>query len=307
VVLAVADSGEKDEEKSETPDEAPGIEQAVLLGEEWKTMAYALKEGSILGANFRALSEPLGTNIPEWARQLISGVLLVERLREVRAYLGFQRVRPDATGKVVDPDTGGSENWIPATEVYGEGILLSFDFDRLDAWVRALPAGEIAALQRLEDKRVSEQFWFLPQVDPAFVAIHALSHLLLRRITFECGYSSSSLRERLYFDAAQRYAGIMIYTADGDSEGSLGGLVRQGRADRLAQTLYEAVEQGRWCSADPVCSETAGQGLGGFNRASCHACQLVAETSCGHANTMLDRRLLLDEAFGLVPFLEKSR
>lgn len=306
VVLAIADGESKTEEKPEIQDDSPSLEQAVLLGEEWKTMAVALKEGSIVGANFRAMSEPLGTSVPGWARQLVSGVLLIERLREVRAYLGFQRVKPDATGKMVSPDIGGSENWIPATEVYGEGILLSFDFDRLDSWVRALPAGEIAALQRLEDKRVSEQFWFLPQVDPAFVAIHALSHLLLRRITFECGYSSSSLRERLYFDAKQRYAGIMIYTADGDSEGSLGGLVRQGRADRLAQTLYEAVEQGRWCSADPVCAETAGQGLGGFNRASCHACQLVAETSCGHANTMLDRRLLLDEEFGLVPFLEKS-
>ena len=307
VVLAVIDADGKEESASEAQSEEPGIDQSVLLGEEWKTMASALKEGSILGANFRALSEPLGRGVPEWARQVVTGVLLVERLREVRAYLGFQRVRPDATGKKVDPDVGDAENWIPATEVYGEGILLSFDFDRLDAWVRTLPAAEIAALQRLEDKRVSEQFWFLPQVDPAFVALHALSHLVLRRITFECGYSSSSLRERLYFDAAQRYAGIMIYTADGDSEGSLGGLVRQGRADRLAQTLYEAVEQGRWCSADPVCSETAGQGLGGFNRASCHACQLVAETSCGHANTMLDRRLLLDEEFGLVPFLEKSR
>jgi len=307
VVLAVVNGEAKSESAAGTQDDPPGVDQADLLGEEWKTMACALKEGSILGANFRALSEPLGRGVPDWARRAVSGVLLVERLREVRAYLGFQRVRPDASGKKVEPDTGRAENWIPATEVYGEGILLAFDFERLEAWSKALPANEKAALQRLEDKRVSEQFWFLPQVDPAFVALHALSHLLLRRITFECGYSSSSLRERLYFDAAQRYAGIMIYTADGDSEGSLGGLVRQGRADRLAQTLYEAVEQGRWCSADPVCSETAGQGLGGFNRACCHACQLVAETSCGHANTMLDRRLLLDEEFGLVPFLEKSR
>jgi len=307
VVLAVVSADAKGESQVEAPSESPGVDQADLLGEEWKIMACALKEGSVLSANFRACSEPLGRGVPEWAGKAVAGVLLIERLREVRAYLGFQRVRPDATGNKVEPDTGGAENWIPATEVYGEGVLLSFDFERLDAWARALPASELAALQRLEDKRVSEQFWFLPKVDPAFVALHALSHLLLRRITFECGYSSSSLRERIYFDAAQRYAGIMIYTADGDSEGSLGGLVRQGRADRLAQTLYEAVEQGRWCSADPVCGETAGQGLGGFNRASCHACQLVAETSCGHANTMLDRRLLLDEEFGLVPFLEKSR
>lgn len=307
VVLAIAAAETPGESQKETQDTPQPVEQADLLREEWKTMTTALAVGGIMAPNFRAVAEPLGSNAPEWAKRLITGVLLVQRLREVRAYLGFQRVRPDTTGTVVSPDVGGSENWVPATEVFGEGFLLSFDFDQLDAWARALPADERAALQRLEAKRVSEKFWFLPTVDPAFVAMHALSHLLLRRITFECGYSSSSLRERLYFDAVQRYAGIMIYTADGDSEGSLGGLVRQGRSDRLPQTLFEAVEQGRWCSADPVCSETAGQGLGGFNRASCHACQLVAETSCGHLNTLLDRRLLLDDEFGLVPFLEKGQ
>lgn len=99
----------------------------------------------------------------------------------------------------------------------------------------------------------------------------------------------------------------MIYTADGDSEGSLGGLVRQGRRDRLAQSIAEALDQGRWCSSDPVCTETAGQGLGGFNRAACHACSLVSETSCTVANTLLDRRMLFDQDWGLLQYLEKPK
>lgn len=308
VVLAVvAKNGKGLDEQDTAATEAEGLDQSVLLGEEWKTMALALAEGSVSSKHFRAEAEPMSERAPEWALRLLSGVLLVERLREVRAYLGFQRVRPDSIDNRVNPDVGRQENWLPATEVFGEGILLAFDFERLDAWAESLPAGESEELQRLEDKRLSEEFWFLPQVDPVFIVLHTLSHLLLRRITFECGYSSSSLRERLYFDRRQRHAGIMIYTADGDSEGSLGGLVRQGRIDRLAQTLFDAVEEGRWCSADPVCSETAGQGLGGFNRASCHACELVAETSCTCANTLLDRRLLVDEEFGLIPFLENNR
>lgn len=305
VVLAVA-AADVDTAggENEEPAAQQSIDQNVLLGEEWKTMARALAEGSISSKHFRAAAEPLSDRAPRWARNILSGVLLLERLREVRAYLGFQRVRPDAIDNKVSPDVGHTQNWLPATEVFGEGLVLSFDFERLDAWAQSLPDGELEALRQLEEKRVSEEFWFLPTVDPVFIALHALSHLLLRRITFECGYSSSSLRERLYYDREQRYAGIMIYTADGDSEGSLGGLVRQGRVDRLAQSLFDAVEEGRWCSADPVCSETAGQGLGGFNRASCHACELVAETSCTHANTLLDRRLLVDDQFGLIPFLE---
>lgn len=292
---------------SGSPKAVGDFDQGVLLDEEWKTISFALNNGGLFGQNFRAFPETLSATAPVWARRLVAGVLLLERLREVRAYQGFQRVRPADPNKTVSPDVGVHQNWIPAAEVFGEGIVLSFDFTLLQQWCHTIPERELRELERLEQKRSEENFWFLPKVAPEFLALHALSHLVLRRITFECGYSSSSLRERLYIRPEQGYAGLMIYTADGDSEGSLGGLVRQGRQDRLAQTLYEAAEQGRWCSADPVCSETAGQGLGGFNRASCHACLLVAETSCTCANTLLDRRLLLDADWGLLSFLERQQ
>jgi hypothetical protein len=251
------------------------------------------------------MPERLDGRAPVWAQRLIEGVVLVERLREVRAYLGFQRVKPGGPERTVPPDVSARQEWVPSTEVFGEGIALAFDLDRLKAWAADLPEKELRELGQLEQKRRDGAYWFLPKVEPVFVTLHALSHLLLRRITFECGYSSSSLRERLYINPDEGSAGLMIYTADADSEGSLGGLVRQGKRDRLAQTLYEAVEHGRWCSADPVCAETAGQGLGGFNRAACHACQLVSETSCTCANTLLDRRLLIDEQWGLLAFLER--
>ena len=282
------------------------IDQAQLLDEEWKTLKAALRAGEIVGPTFAAVAEELAPGAPPWMKRLVKGVLLLRRLREVRAYLGFHRVEPGDMEAMVKPDVGAPQPWLPAAETYGEGILLELDSDLLQRWRAAIPAAETAALAELESKRAAENFWFLPKVDPVFIAMHTLSHLLLRRITFECGYSSSSLRERLYFNADQGHAGIMIYTADGDSEGSLGGLVRQGRRDRLAQSIAEAVDQGRWCSSDPVCSETAGQGLGGFNRAACHACSLVSETSCTHANTLLDRRTLFDEGWGLLAMAERT-
>jgi hypothetical protein len=280
------------------------IDQAMLLDEEWQTIETALREGELASQNFTAVSEELSHLAQPWMKALVGGVLLIRRLREVRAYLGFQRVKPDAS-KTVNPDVGSPQNWLPASEVFGEGIVLSLNYDLLEKWVAQIPKDDKVALTALENKRLDENFWFLPKVDPIFFAIHTLSHLLLRRITFECGYSSSSLRERLYFNSDLRYAAIMIYTADGDSEGSLGGLVRQGQRDRLAQSIAEAVDQGRWCSSDPVCSETAGQGLGGFNHAACHACSLVSETSCTAANTLLDRRMLFEQEWGLVSFLEE--
>lgn len=307
IVMEVAQA-EAEGQAIEGIDGAPSgsLDQSVLLDEEWRTLKAALAAGSMTGPTFSAAAEELALAAPSWMRRLVRGVLLIRRLREVRAYLGFHRVKPGDADALVRPDVGASQNWLPASEVFGEGIVLELDHGLLTRWGEGIPDSEKTELAGLESKRIAENFWFIPRVDPVFIAMHTLSHLLLRRITFECGYSSSSLRERLYYNPSDGHAAIMIYTADGDSEGSLGGLVRQGRTDRLAQSLAEAVDQGQWCSSDPVCSETAGQGLGGFNHAACHACSLVSETSCTHANTLLDRRMLFAEGWGLLAVAEKQ-
>src|SRR5699024_11971805 len=66
---------------------------------------------------------------------------------------------------------------------------------------------------------------------PRFVLLHTLGHLLINELIFACGYSSASLRERLYISstAGREMAGLLIYTAAGDSEGTRGGLVRMAR------------------------------------------------------------------------------
>ncbi|MGX9964762.1 DrmB family protein [Roseomonas sp. F4] len=234
-------------------------------------------------------------------------VLLAERLREVRAFLGFRRIKPD--GALVRPEAGrpfpaGIRPWLPAVEVFGEGIFIAFDLGFVTRWEAAVRADreESARLAELERHWQDEGYWFLPKPTARLIAIHTLSHLLMRQLVFESGYSSSALRERIY--AGPDMAGLLIYTADGDSEGSLGGLVRQGRPDRLGDLIRVALDRGVWCSADPVCRETQGQGLGGFNRAACHACSLVPETSCVLANTLLDRSLLLGRGASLPGLLE---
>ena len=91
-------------------------------------------------------------------------------------------------------------------------------------------------------------------------------------------------------------AGLLIYTASGDSEGSLGGLVRMGDPLRFQKILVQALEDARWCSSDPVCTEigqNGGQGTDGLNIAACHCCALIAETSCEKFNRFLDRGLVV--------------
>lgn len=259
----------------------------LLLDEEWAFLSSPTA-ASVSDRNLVIRESPQ----PRFRANLqpFSRVLLIDRLREVRALTGFRRIDPGA--EMVAVDIGRGAYWIPALEIFGEGIFLQFDEDYVADWEDRLKDAAMDVIREslaLEERRARDKFWFLPRVSPRFIAIHTFSHLLMRQLTFECGYSSSALRERVWADVEAKKAGILIYTADGDSEGALGGLVRQGQPDRLGDLIVSALDKAAWCSADPVCTETKGQGLGGFNRGACHACSLVPETSCIHANTLLSR------------------
>lgn len=225
---------------------------------------------------------------------------LVHKLRETRALYGFSRYQPDDERTVAQkmaalklrPDI----NWLPASVTQGEGIFFEMDGPRLDAW--AAHPDILARVQRLHDSfnapsgrnRIHGRV-----VTPKFVMLHTLAHLLINRLSFECGYGSSSLRERIYCDAEFKndsMSGLLIYTAAGDSDGTMGGLVRQGETGRLEGVFERALRQAVWCSYDPVCSESEGQGPDSCNLAACHGCAVLPETSCEEGNRLLDRVLV---------------
>ena len=134
---------------------------------------------------------------------------------------------------------------------------------------------------------------------------HTFSHLLIRQLSFDAGYSASSMRERIYVRPSATpgpMAGVLVYTAAGDAEGSLGGLVRQGEPIRLLRTMVGALQTATWCSQDPICREVR-SGRAALNQGACHACSLVSETSCTHGNLLLDRRLVVG-APGIPGFFE---
>jgi hypothetical protein len=130
------------------------------------------------------------------------------------------------------------------------------------------------------------------------VLLHTLAHVVMNQLTFDCGYGTASLRERLYVSENPKapMAGLLIYTAAGDADGTMGGLVRMGRPGNLELVVQRAIRHARWCSADPVCMElgaSGGQGPDSCNLAACHNCGLVPETSCEEFNKFLDRGLLV--------------
>jgi hypothetical protein len=232
----------------------------------------------------------------------IRNVVIADRLREVLALEGFHRVKPAGRDKLVAADLGRRLGWLPAIEVFGEGIFLSVNEARLATWEQG---DDVRARTEELDRRLDRHFMADrlrertgPTLLPRYVLLHTLGHLLIRRLAFESGYSAASLRERVYGasrtgDAATKQAGVLIYTAAGDAEGTLGGLARQGERGLLADTLIQLLEDATWCSADPLCSENRAQGFGSLNYAACHACSLVSETSCEATNSLLDRSLVV--------------
>lgn len=249
-------------------------------------------------------SNPL-SQYDEDISRYFSNVMLVHRLRETRVFAGFTRVYAENEQDLDDrkrllrrrlPD--GEHDWLPASVVYGEGIFLELHEGRLRDWEEKR-GGRLAhhlrpLVQNFEAVRQSRSLRE-KNLSPRFILLHTLAHLLMNRLTFECGYSSAALRERLYVsdNANAPMAGVLIYTADGDSEGTLGGLVRMGKPGHLEPVIRRALEAAEWCSADPVCREMGLQGPDSCNLAACHGCALVPETSCEEFNRFLDRTLVV--------------
>jgi hypothetical protein len=236
-------------------------------------------------------------------RKQITDVLLVKRLREVNALVGFTRLEAPERGAGPDEWTSmaslssGKASWVPASEVHGEGVFLRFDEEALQDW------GEVGSRgKRAQKLRKGHEGWRRARrLDPKkgfpgarYAMLHTLAHLLIREFALECGYNAASIRERVYAKAGEdSMAGFLLYTASADSDGTLGGLVELGRRENLGPILAKALHRATVCSSDPLCSEHDAGLDRSIHMAACHSCSFVSETSCELGNRYLDRALLV--------------
>jgi len=267
--------------------------------EEFRQQEYALLKTSV--------TDPMADLVCDWIEGkeyaefgcFINGVSLVRKLRETRVLCGFSRLAPvsEPRDEKVQPIARTPDfAWLPGVDVYGEGIFMDFRFDLLEKWakrsdVRARIQPALGRFEAVRQQRGQNRMG----VHPRFLFLHSFAHALIKEFTFASGYGSSSLRERLYvnLDLNVPMAGVLIYTASGDADGTLGGLVAQGTPERLPRLVTEALRRATWCSNDPVCMESAGRPADAGNLAACHSCALVPETSCEHGNRLLDRATLV--------------
>jgi len=234
----------------------------------------------------------------------LDGVLLLERLREVNALLGFTRV--EAPEETLDLDERppmaalcrSDPEWVLANQVHGEGIFLRFNESVLNEWetkagVKSVDSKLFNGHRGWRNSRKLNPGEGYPGV--RYAMLHTLAHLLIREMSLECGYNAASIRERIYANVSgeQSQAGILIYTAAADSDGTLGGLVDLGKPKNLGRLMAQALNRAKVCSSDPLCSEHDPEKDRSLHAASCHACSFVAETSCEKGNRYLDRSLLV--------------
>jgi hypothetical protein len=242
--------------------------------------------------------------VPEGFEKLLARVVLARKLLEVRALVGFTRI--DAAGVGTD-DSAQPEvapiyrhrpDWLPAVEVRGEGIFIELAEDQVARWETSPEVDRRARAMEQKFKEWEEQRSAkrpAPFPGARYVLLHSLAHALIRQFSLECGYSASAVRERIYSstDPSRRMAGILLYTASPDSEGSLGGLVDLGNKRRFPELFRGALRSSIRCSSDPLCADHQPDVHATINGAACHACILASETSCETFNRFLDRNFLI--------------
>lgn len=228
----------------------------------------------------------------------------VEALRTVTIQTGYRReVDTDADTPAEPVNIGFTDwsspehKWYPGVEFLGEGIFLNFD---KDAWHFNLQGAD-EWLGTYNDASAYPKHVFRAtgidrdELHPVFVWWHTFSHLLIRSVSLEAGYSSAAIRERIYFerDGDKAKGGILLYATQPGSEGSLGGLVAL--VPYFDEILESAFSMMDGCSGDPLCIENR-FAKKKYNGSACYGCLLISETSCEHRNMWLDRRLLLENA-----------
>lgn len=237
-------------------------------------------------------------DVPAIVSDYVDQVVLALRLREVMVLRGFKRIKPDYDiddNRSFNMLSRDAKNWLPAIELKGEGIFIKLNSSKVQEW-----ENRKEVIDRYNRIKTTKQNPMIkgPGFSPRYVLLHTLAHLLTRQLILQCGYASASIKERIYCtftgsENALDMAGILLYTATNDSEGSLGGLVREGAPGLLDNTFRLMLESASWCSADPLCIQSQGQGLDALNLAACHSCTLLPETSCEARNCYLDRGSLV--------------
>ncbi len=278
---------------------------------EWRALTFEEQPEQTTDFELEQVAEPV-----DYKRQ-IRRVVLVKRLRAVTAIVGFSRivsprefVQDGELPSMRAPLSRQAPRFVPASEVRGEGLFIELEQGEVERWLdrQGVPNDQMLGAHQgyRRARKLEPDSAGYPGLK--FVLLHSFSHALMRQLALECGYSAASIRERIYAnddrDRGPIMAGVLLYTSAPDSEGTLGGLVRMGEANRLNRLIRAALEDAHICSSDPLCGEHLPDDRA-LHGAACHACGFAPETSCEAGNRYLDRRALVATVASRDGFFER--
>lgn len=281
-----------------------------MLVDEFHSLQKASKEGSpLICGNSNPSFEVIKQDVRNFdVRGMRFTVAPVRTLKTVSVQTGYRR----AISSQNDVDDSGIKGemvpihynnrkdnvfWYPGAVFMGEGVFISVDDPNhihglhggsKEAWDvnhgnRDLYGGEFI-FKDLESKH---------ELHPGFIWWHTLSHILIRMIGEDAGYSPASIRERIYLDSEgdRPMGGILLYSTQPGADGTLGGLT--GLVPHFGDILDRALEMAHACSADPICGDQE-TGHRMINGSCCYGCLMNSETSCDHRNMWLDRKIVME-------------
>jgi hypothetical protein len=216
----------------------------------------------------------------------------IKTLTVILVQTGYRRMVGSVKGDLVptyyEDDEGNA--WFPGIETNGEGIFISlknYDLDvNNESWKIWM---KIYENKRNQINNKDDCYKF----HPLFVWWHSLSHRIINSLAIESGYSSASIRERIYTRADENNSssisgGMLLYTTQTGGDGTLGGLIAQ--TSSFENILNKSINNLDSCSNDPLCANNKIHILK-ENGAACYTCMLLSETSCEHRNRFLDRNI----------------
>lgn len=296
-MIEMLDLNESDKEKIEKILDGEYDEEITyesIRKQEWNTLI----QGKIDDSHNTGYKSDV-VDIHDEMKPYFSSIHRIESLPEIQVLQGFTRIEyldrfeVSEQKDLVPIMKNKNTNWLPGIRNHGEGIFFQFDVNTLKDWERNSDHRRITqnTITRYNRQRDQLGYAALP-IKSRHLLLHTFSHALIKELAAHSGYSTTALKERIYCSDVMQ--GVLIYTASGDSEGSLGGLIEQAHPDKLYPIFIRALERMMYCSSDPNCSEGEFKYNSSANGAACHSCSYVSETSCEWGNQLLDRRLLLN-------------
>ena len=252
-------------------------------------------------------------------------IISIPKIELLTVQLGFRRlaytdekgdntqngsVTPNQKYKFIDTSftDNNDDIWYCGVRNSGEGLFITLtDFNQLkfmdndsESWKKIKSEYDLINNSKTENQNADNWSWYIKNrksyliFSPIGVFLHTLSHRIIKAISEYCGYSSASIRERIYLSNDESTGsfkgGILIYSSTPGDDGTFGGLV--GQAKEFSRIIGNALDNINICSNDPICEENKIESFH-FNGAACYACSFLSETSCEFGNTFLDRNVIL--------------